>query len=99
MIKCFRNNFSIICTKKGPSRIWCEYDIIEVVDGKVYRCYNLNHPKSNKFEWLHGYVCQDSEQLKSILGLNDRQPPEFEDYRGIEQQGSAMCRLEYNNEV
>ena len=99
MIKCFRNNFSIICTKKGPSRIWCEDDIIEVVDGKVYRCYNLNSPTINKFEWLCGQNCYDFASFKGVIGLNDIEPPEFRDYGGVEQQRSAMCRLEYNDEV
>ena len=99
MINCFSDNFSIICAKKGPGRIWDKGDIIEFVDGRIHRCYNIKYPKKDKFEQLYGYNYEDFDSLKHLLGLNDAQPPEFKDYGVIEQQRSAMCRLEYNNEV
>ena len=99
MINCFRNNFSIICTKKGPHRIWDKDDVIEVVDKRVHRCYNLDHPKSDKFEHIYGTYLDSFESFKAFLGCNDAIPPEFRDYGEIEQQRSAMSRLEYNNEV
>ena len=99
MIKCFRNNFSIICTKKGPHRLWDKDDVIEVVDKRIHRCYNLNSPTINKFEWIYDAHLNSSESFKAFIGLNDTEPPEFRDYGGLEQQRSAMCRLEYNDEV
>ena len=99
MINCFSNNFSIICTKKGPGRIWDKDDVIEVVGKRIHRCYNLNHPKSDKFEWIYGAYHNSFESFKAFIGDNDAIPPEFRDYGGMEQQRSAMSRLEYNDEV